>query len=235
MKRKVCLLVSCLALSGAASAAVYWNNATGNNNYADPGNWNTFPDLHPAVNMTGADRAIVSTDTSTLSTPASKLWIANGTDTAGEVEMTSSGHLWTDQFVYVGHSGTGSLILNGGTITTNKYDFDIATMAGSNGTVIMNSGTINVKRFMAVGNAGYCYMEMYDGTINVDQYDFQIADDAGSTGISEMYGGTINIARGLTVGGAGVGTLKYVRRGHQCRRKDNDPGTNRRLRQVEYV
>jgi T5SS/PEP-CTERM-associated repeat protein len=209
MKSKVCLLVLCLALSGVASAAVYWQNHLGDNNYADPGNWNAgdFPNAYPAVNMTGADRAIVSTDTSTLSTTAVKVWIANNTGTTGEVEVVSGGHLWATQQIYVGYKGTGYLTLDGGTITSTTLDFDIGTVAGSSGTVIMNSGTINADRFMAVGNAGTGYMEMYDGTINITDYDFQIADDAGSIGTFEMYGGTINANRDVTVGGAGVGTL----------------------------
>lgn len=191
----------------SAFAAVYWNNNTGNNNYADPGNWNSFPDANPVVNLTGADRAIVSTDTFTLSPAGSKIWLANNIGTTGEVEVTSSGHLWMDQFVEVGYEGTGYLTLDGGTITTNKYDVRLGYDVGSNGSVAMYSGTINAARYFVVGDQGTGYLEFNDGTISVEQFDFTLGLNAGSVGTVDMYGGTINVNRYLKVGYNGVGTL----------------------------
>lgn len=208
MKKKIVLLVMFVVLCGMASAAVYWDNGTGNNNYADSGNWNIFPDANPAVNMVNPNHAIVSTDTSTLSPPATVLRLGNGLSTrVGEVEVTSSGYLWMDQHLYVGDKGTGYLTLNGGTITTNKYDVYIAYAAGSNGSLTMNSGTINAARVFYVADAGTGYLLMNDGTITVGSQDFTIADNSGSTGTVDMHGGTINTPRYLEVGNSGTATL----------------------------
>jgi len=178
-------------------AAVYWDNDAGNQKWEDPLNWSgdNGPTLHPAVNniSDGIDGPIINQGV--VADEPSKLWIGNNEGTSGEL-FIDGGDLICEQFVHIGYHGKAVLKMTSGTITTEKYDVEIAGSYDDNeGLHEMSGGTINAKRFFSVAELpnSIAVLDMSGGTINIEQYDF-----GKSSGSTQMLGHTtVNMSGGL--------------------------------------
>jgi hypothetical protein len=87
-------------------------------------------------------------------------------------------------------SATGALTIAGGTLTTARW-LIVGYGAGSNGTLNIESGTINVGSHLYVGFDGTGTLNMTGGTIVVTDL-FEIPQRADGTGHVDLHGGTIS-------------------------------------------
>jgi len=112
----------------------------------------------------------------------------------------------TDLNLFVGNSGTGTLNITGGTVTTNQYIY-LGNNAGSNGTLNVSSGTFTSGSYstIAVGQSGTGTLNITGGTMFTGGA--YIGSNAGSNGTVTISGGTWTIPGSMQVGNSGTGTL----------------------------
>ena len=139
------------------------------------------------LNLTGTSAA-ANTVVLDMTTSASSglLWIRSGT-----------GDLW------VGGSGTGTLNVNGGSIT-NTYGY-LGFYAGSNGRATASSGTWANSGNLTVGRSGTGTLNVTGG--RVSSASGVLGSTAGSNGTATVSSGTWASNNNLFVGSSGTGTL----------------------------
>lgn len=102
-------------------------------------------------------------------------------------------------------SSTAALTVAGGTLTTTRW-LILGYGEGSNGTVNMESGAINVGTHLYVGFDGSGTLNMNGGTITITDF-FQIPMRALGTGHVNLHGGTITTRIFLMRSAGSVGTM----------------------------
>ena len=147
----------------APAVTVNWTNASGDQNWFTASNWDI------GVLPTLADTAIIKT----LPGPT----IANEGASSGIVRVGAG-------------SGVGALTVDGGTLTTGT-NLHMAQTQGSEGTLDMISGEMNVGNNFIVGLSGSATLNMTSGTVTVAS-DFRIANDSTAKGHVNLNGGTIS-------------------------------------------
>jgi T5SS/PEP-CTERM-associated repeat protein len=184
---------------------------------------------------------IASGATGTLEVAGGTLFGTNCLLTAGEAAggagtVTINGTVSLKN-LRVGSSGTGSCTVNGGAVTLDSYDSEIATAAGSVGTFTQNGGTVTrnavteiapvagalgtyivsnsvltCKERVQIGNHGTGRLEIHNGATVVLQHatlaNMYVPGGTG-TGTVEMTGGTLTVTN-LAVGGTGPGSVGTV-------------------------
>ena len=117
------------------------------------------------------------------------------TSPVGIINVGLGGTLNAGTTMRVGHSATGFLNINGGTV--NAGDTFIAGDGGAaNGTVNMNSGTLNFQSGWArIGQNGTGALNLNGGTINSADWTV-VANEVGSHGTMNITGGTFNVNGG---------------------------------------
>ena len=182
MSRKlICLLSSILVLSLACNVQAVtrtWNDNGPDSLWGTAGNWSsgTLPTLK---DMAKIDR---------LPGPT-----VVGDDAVADNLPVGTG------------SSTGALTISGGTLTTARW-FILGYGPGSNGTVNMQSGTINVGNHLYVGFDGSGTLNMDGGTITVPDL-LEIPKKEAGVGHVDLHGGTISARIFLMRSTGSVGTL----------------------------
>jgi len=172
------------ALVGAAQAVeITWNNASGDNEFANPANWvgGAFPASESMViDLTGANKAVVSTGT-TLNSDSILIGY-NGTD--GEFEQTGGSLSATSNSgaaSRVGRNGeTGTWTMSGGRANINGIQLGLG---GGTGNLIINGGHLNISRGPA------------NASLHIDY---------GGTGNFEISGGSLITRTGVRIGDQGT-------------------------------
>lgn len=124
----------------------------------------------------------------------------------GELAINTSG---SGSFV-VGHSGTGTLVVNGGVMRSRNAFFGLN--AGSRGDAIVSSGLLTTStRTLHVGHSGSGSLLVSGGAVNTSTLGI---GSIGGTGVVTVTGGTLAAGGPLylggftgTVSGTGTGTL----------------------------
>ncbi|MBK1828077.1 autotransporter-associated beta strand repeat-containing protein [Haloferula rosea] len=172
-----------LLIASAQAATITWNNNSGDNEFSNPANWvgGSFPASESmVVDLTGTNRAIVSTGT-TLSSDQILIGY-NGTD--GEFEQTGGTLTSTSNpsaASRVGRNGeTGTWTMSGGRADINGIQLGLG---GGTGNLIVKGGHLNISR----GPAG--------ASLHVDY---------GGTGNFEISGGSLITRTGVRVGDQGT-------------------------------
>jgi T5SS/PEP-CTERM-associated repeat protein len=100
----------------------------------------------------------------------------------------------------VGHQGTGTATINGGTLNIrNGGEFNVGFDGPGNGTFNLNDGTVNVVtdsvggNVTIVGRAAVGVMNMAGGQFTTHSWMFAIGNDGTGDGTLNMSGGTITI------------------------------------------
>ena len=121
--------------------------------------------------------------------------VSLATSPRGIVNVGLGGTLNAGTTMRVGHNTTGFLNINGGTV--NAGDTFIAGDGGAaNGTVNMNSGTLNFQSGWArIGQNGTGSLNLNGGTINSSDWTV-VANEVGSHGTMNITGGTFNVNGG---------------------------------------
>ena len=174
---------TCLLLTFASAAQITWNNASGDNEFANPANWigGAFPASESMViDLAGSDQALVTTGT-TLNSDSILIGY-NGTDgelsqTGGKLSSTSN----SGAASRVGRNGeTGTWTMSAGRADINGIQLGLG---GGTGNLIINGGHMNISR--APGGAS-------------------LFVDYGGVGNFEISGGSLITRTGVRVGDQGT-------------------------------
>ena len=93
------------------------------------------------------------------------MYIGNASGKTAEVQV-DGGTLSVGQRLVVSNTGTGTLTINGGTVTVNSsYDTYIADGAGSVGTINLNGGTLVTRRVLKNNNVATRTLNFNGGTL----------------------------------------------------------------------
>ncbi len=216
MKKTLTLLVV-LGLASFASAATYnaWTNAADDNDFGNwTENWGGVPVDRYTLDMSGADRAIISADM--ILPAAGGLYIGRVAGTTGELEVTGGTNVFSNSLQLAGNAasvgflnmsggnlsfpasystvaeyGTAAMAMTGGTFNGDRIT--VATKAGANGTLTVTGGALNLACSDPTPPTSGGSLRVGDGTgvINV-----------GGTGVINAEaltlaaGGTVNITGG---------------------------------------
>ncbi len=180
-RKSICLLSSILVLSLACNVQAVtrtWNDNGPDSLWGTAGNWSggTLP---TSKDMAEIDR---------LPGPT-----VVGDDAVADNLPVGTG------------SSTGALTIAGGTLTTARW-FIVGYGPGSNGTVNMESGIVNVGNHLYVGFDGLGTLNMDGGTITVPDL-LEIPKRESGTGHVNLHGGTISARIFLMRSTGSVGTM----------------------------
>ncbi|HBG28103.1 MAG: hypothetical protein A2Y10_18520 [Planctomycetes bacterium GWF2_41_51] len=176
MMKKIIFTIALMSFGTIALAADNnWDGSAGDNEWNTGSNWSL-------------NRVPNSSDNARIEMASGPVF-STGTTTAMRVLLRGT---------------NGTLILDGGTLSTTSY-FDIAYTASESGTLTVNSGTINISGtgvHFYCGRAGTATFNMNGGAVNVGGT-FYVARDATSVTNVNLAGGTITcgiISMGLNGG-----------------------------------
>ncbi|MFW5400158.1 autotransporter outer membrane beta-barrel domain-containing protein [Yersinia sp. 1252 StPb PI] len=140
-------------------------------------------------------------------------FIAQATGSEGRVVVTGNGSRWDNSsFLYVGHTGNGSLLIREGGLVTSSSTSNIGLNASATGTVEVNgAGSIwNTLNGLVIGGGGTGTLIVADsGTVNANNT--TLGMNTGSSG-TFIIGGSALTAPGTLVGqqitvGQGSGSI----------------------------
>jgi hypothetical protein len=193
MIARVLVVSGLLALvSQAALAQARWTNAAGDNDFANPSNWDTgvVPTRGTGqvrIVLDGSDRAIVDANDEIVT---DRVMVGYPSGPA-RLDMTG-GRLTSSQqrTMQVGHGATGTLNISGGEADTGKAL--IVGLNGGHGTVNITGGGLTLRR--------------------AENSKSLFVGHNGGTGTLNMSGGTLWTRRGVNLGGdnGGVGTFRVT-------------------------
>lgn len=194
MLKKIVFIVFVISLNCAAfSAVIYnqWSGGAGTSDWNTPANWN----LGYVPHILAPDQVNnVKAGCKTVTGPV----LLTG-QTADSFQFT------------LGGTGGGILTFNGGTLALADY----LTMGANNtptlenGTLVMNSGNLNITTTFFVGQKGQGTVNMSGGNITVGG-NLTIADTVGSIGDVNLCGGTISAAALLMNRSGGATALMNI-------------------------
>ncbi len=210
-----------LVLAGNAPAAtLLWDNGGEGNLWNVPENWNpdgvpggddtaqiNLPDVNCLIDYSvdaicttvnvGLSKGLCYLDMTggTLTTTTGPITVGRYSDSNGVFVMSggvaTSGGTNSDNRLWVGYGGSGTLIMTGGEM--NVYNkVEVGKNAGSNGVIYMHGGTMNFSGpscDLEIGRYGTGTVYMTGGVINVEDTIKMGAD--GGTACIYLYGGTI--------------------------------------------
>jgi hypothetical protein len=165
-----------------------WTNAAGDNDWRNPANW-SGTGTSWKVSLDGTNRAIIN-----AGDPLS----LNRNVNIGDAEA----------------GGNGELVINGGTISFERY-LRIGADPGLTGTVTMTNGTINAGRALNIGQSGATGIFNFSGgTINANidrDGDTMTVGDSDATAVLNMSGSAaINLPTGNAEIGEGDNSVTTV-------------------------
>ena len=123
------------------------------------------------------------------------LVMANGSSLAVDDDGYGNGDLPYAGQVMIGRAGTGSLVVNGATLTAT-HGVVVSGGAGGTGTLTLNSGTITSegKSVFGVGGGGVATINIHGGSfVNNGGGIFEIGAGGGGSAIVNMTGGSLMI------------------------------------------
>ena len=130
--------------------------------------------------------------------------MGSGSGSNGTVAV--SGGNWNSSSLFVAYSGTGSLTITNGTVSSSSGM--VGYLAGSNGTVNVSGGNWTNSGILRIGNSGNGNLTISGGTVS---------NTSGTVGSSASGNGMVNVSGGnwansgnLTIGSAGNGTLNLT-------------------------
>ena len=221
----------CLLLAGTAQAQnVKWNNSTGNQDWADGGNWDSgvvpgnaasafLIDAAAApaiINSAVPDVGRVLVENSQFEVAAGgnlnvtsgfngQGILAYGAGTTGSLLMSGGTATFAGSF-YTGLMGNGTLTVNSGTVNANGIAV-IASAASSTGFAVMNGGVMNVAADFTVGDFGTGGLTLNGGTLNANGGWTMVGRRPGVLGTMLVDGGDFNSTGNLFIGAEGTGIL----------------------------
>lgn len=212
MKKTLLVAALALALAPIASATNYqWTNLLGNNDFGSFSNWFPVPVTFQTngfdINLTGANRAVISTDlhsslplsgrvrVGTLAGRTGELLISGGTNTFGNAIQVGQGS---------GVASTGIFTLTGGLVAFPSNFTTIAESTNSVGTFVMSGGTFLGDRMTAATAGGA------EGTIVITGGDLTLSPTAPGTAGTK---GALRLGNGsaqVHIGGTAQVTMEFL-------------------------
>ncbi len=116
----------------------------------------------------------------------------------GTITQTGSSSVTANYYVSVGRYGTGTYRMQGGSFTVITYDFNIGDILGSNGSLIIEGGTITASQFFV--GSGYSNGYSSGNAIGV------VSQSGGTMAVSGSADVIIGGRNTATGSGCGVGT-----------------------------
>jgi hypothetical protein len=217
-KKTIILVLLFVYFVSHVSAAVYWDNDSGDQKWETLSNWsgNAGPTTYPAIDIgqpNGPDECIIGSGV--MANEPMRLSIGNNAGTEGSL-LIDGGDLVCSQFLNIGYNGKGICRLKSGTITTELYDVEVAGTYGANeGVLEIVGGTIRAQRFFCVaqGVGSVATINISGGLIEVLDYDFGKSSGGdlmqGVTTVN-LSGGTITTGRNFYAGRGGTFTMNMT-------------------------
>ena len=188
------------AAARATNVDVQWDNGAGNNDWGNATNWsgNVLPGtglgttgdkIH--INLSGAGRAIYST-----ATGANTYQYIRVGDSAGGELLITGGSLGSDSTTvsYIGQGGnTGTVTVTGGSLTLGGY-MEVGLNSGSTGNLNVSGGLLDSSRNGTIGGVPNVSIGFGDGT--------------GTHGNCVLSGGELRTRTGILLGANG-GTSRF--------------------------
>lgn len=153
----------------------------------------------------GAEDLVVETGSTLIndSREYADTFVAPNSGNNASLVVTTYGTLSNTDTLSVATSGTGSLAVTGGSLTSN-YGY-LGHNVGSVGTATVSSGTWNTTAELHVGYEGSGALGVTGGSLVSD--DGYVGYGVGSVGAATVSSGTWDTSGNLTVGVSGAGTL----------------------------
>lgn len=201
---------SVLSLTGTSAAETLWINS-GSGNWSDGNNW----DLGSPPNGNGAridngGTAVVGNGQSF--SPGN---ITIGSTGGGGAVQVNIGSL-AAAAVNVGVDNVGSLVINGGNVSSNTMSIGIGSLGNGNVT-IDNNGLLSSQQYLNIGATGIGTLILNSGTVQAGyNWSVRIGEQSGSTGNVIVKGGILRGSIGednFVVGRSGTGTLEVNNNG----------------------
>jgi len=224
-----------IVVSGSRATGVLgnilWENLGGDQDWANPANWNSgyvpFGAESAFSILDGVAPAIISSavpsvgriilegggqleiaaggNLNVTSAHNGQCVIAYGAGTTGSLLM-SGGTATIGGTFYTGLMGNGTLTVNSGTVNANGIAV-IASAASSTGFAVMNGGVMNVAADFTVGDFGTGGLTLNGGTLNANGGWTMVGRRPGVLGTLLVDGGDFNSTGNLFIGAEGTGIL----------------------------
>jgi outer membrane autotransporter protein len=134
------------------------------------------------------------------------IFIGDYAGSQGSILVTGAGSLLEGHMLLVGERGTGSLTISDGANVETTSRTAVGSGIGSDGTVVIDGGTLSSGFGFFVGDQGVGRLTVQDGTLEVN-HETQIGRNAGSSGELGMTGGVWDTNGDVFVGVAGRGLV----------------------------
>ena len=145
-----------------------------------------------------------------VSVPNGSLYLGRNAGASGTAVLSNDTvSVKSGKYIYVGDSGSGTLVVGGTTSIeipgASSGHLYVGNVAGSHGEIIFNDGTISHGGNANIGNSGYGRVEFNGGTWSGNRA-VQMGVSASGVGEFVVNGGHIGVSAGeLVVGGNGTG------------------------------
>ncbi len=157
-------------------------------------------------NAAGRGQATVSGGTVAVASGKS-LYVSDGTGSSGVLTVSNTGLVSDAGSLFVGQQGSGTVGVNGGTLTVGTANFQVGISSGT-GSVLVSGGSVGAASTMYIGYSGPGSLSVTGGAVTA--YSGLTVGNFATTvgpGQASVSGGTLTIASGknLIVGnGAGA-------------------------------
>ncbi|MFM9194688.1 MAG: beta strand repeat-containing protein [Planctomycetia bacterium] len=158
-------------------------------------------------NLISGSGNVLLTGTGAVTLSGSNSYSGGTTVRYGDLVITSGGviyHPTSDLNVGFNLGDDGKMTVSGGTVT--NLDGDVGRLAGSTGTVVVNSGTWANDRDLNIGYLGNGSLTISGGRVSAAGTAI-LGRDAGSSGSLSISGGVLDVGGELQVGFGGAGEL----------------------------
>lgn len=205
------LLLSMSALCGAVALAdSNFNNSQDDFLWSTAENWNNVPDSAAWVyiNNSGIGAAHPKTSAESpviLNIPGTPTDVANlnlgwGTDDAGWLEVRSDLNVLNNSIIGRAAGSMAGIRFVGGT-TTYGRTITCGNLAGANGTVVVDGGTLHCSPTadynLVLGNNGSGSLYVRSGRLKAD-FDLSLGTNPGAVGLMEVSGGEVYVGRNMS-------------------------------------
>lgn len=166
-----------------------------------------------AINKTGGGVFIIG-DNSTFSATqtagaitANELWVANGSSSSGNYDLSGTGSVTVNGYVVIGRDGQGTMNMSGGTLTkTGDAGSHLIIASGGTGFLNQTGGDIvSTTSETWIGENGNATWIMSGGTTTLSG--LRLARWSPAYGTLNLYGGTMTVNEIL--GGDGSATVNF--------------------------
>lgn len=179
---------------GAGGAGQFGGLVTGTGGLTKTGNGTlTFAGAYSAGGafLMNGGTSVVS---SAVAPGGSEVWVGSGSGNSAAMNVNAGGTLTANNWLVLGRNdGTGTLNVNGGTVSNTANNVTFANTAAAIGTLNLNSGSIWANNEVWIGENGNATGNQTGGDITSGAW-FVVGRNSGSVGTYNLSGGTVTAA-----------------------------------------